>query len=93
MNFLTLLEKQAKDNSNKPAVVFGNAPIDFATLKEQSLKVAAGLSTLGFKKSEKAAIFLPNTPEYIFSFLGVFALRGTCVPLDFMLTEEEIVIS
>ena len=91
MNFLTLLEKQAKDNPKKPAVVFGDAPIDFTKLKEQSLKVAGGLSALGFKKSEKVAVFLPNIPEYIFSFLGVFALRGTCVPLDFMLTEEEIV--
>jgi len=91
MNFLRLLEKQAKENPKKPAVIFRESAIDFAQLKEQSLKVAAGLAGLGLKKSEKVAIFLPNTPEYIFSFLGVFILRGTCVPLDFMLTEEEIV--
>ncbi len=91
MNFLNLLEIQAKDNPSKSAVAFRDSKIDFSQLKEQSLKVAAGLLSLGFKKSEKVAIFLPNTPEYIFSFLGVFAIRGTCVPLDFMLTEQEIV--
>jgi acyl-CoA synthetase (AMP-forming)/AMP-acid ligase II len=34
---------------------------------------------------------MPNNPEYMYSFLGVFLLHGVSVPLDFMLTEEEII--
>ncbi|MFH1902263.1 MAG: class I adenylate-forming enzyme family protein, partial [Candidatus Omnitrophota bacterium] len=36
-------------------------------------------------------IFLPNTPEAIFTFLAGFSIGGVLVPLDFMLTENEVI--
>jgi len=91
MDLRELLERQAKAQAEKPAVIFRGQPISFRQLREVSFSAAAGLSSLGLSKGDKAAIFLPNTPEYIYSLLGVFILRGTAVPLDFMLTEEELV--
>ncbi len=91
MDFLSLLEKQGNSFADKPAVIFRDNPITFAQLKDSAFKVANGLSALGLAKSDKVAIFLPNIPEYIYSFLGIFILRSTCVPLDFMLTEEEVI--
>jgi len=91
MNFLELLEKQAKTFQDKPAVIFRDAPVSFKELKGHAFKVANGLNTLGVGKSDKVAIYLPNIPEYIYSFLGIFLLRAISVPLDFMLTEEEVV--
>jgi long-chain acyl-CoA synthetase len=40
---------------------------------------------------DKIAIFLPNIPEAAFSFFGVFSIGAVAVPLDFMLTEEEVI--
>jgi acyl-CoA synthetase (AMP-forming)/AMP-acid ligase II len=91
MDFLGLLEKQAGKYCDKPAILFRDSAITFRALKEQALSVASGLSSLGVKRSDKVAIFLPNIPEYIYSFLGIFLLRGIAVPLDFMLTEEEVI--
>jgi acyl-CoA synthetase (AMP-forming)/AMP-acid ligase II len=91
MNFFALLEKQASNFPDKPAILFRDTSITFSSLKESAFKVANGLSSLGVKKTDKVAIFLPNIPEYIYSFLGIFLLRGIVVPLDFMLTEEEVV--
>jgi long-chain acyl-CoA synthetase len=91
MNFSGLLEKQASRFPEKNAVIFHDSPVTFSQLKDTAFKVAAGLNSLGVLKSEKVAIFLPNFPEYIYSFLGIFILRGVSVPLDFMLTEEEVV--
>jgi len=42
-------------------------------------------------KIKKVAIYLPNNLENLISFLGVFSSQGTAVPLDFMLTEEELI--
>ncbi len=86
-----MLEKQADKYLDKPALIFQDLNITFKELKDISFKVAKGLSNLGMLKPDKVAIFLPNIPEYIYSFLGVFILRGVCVPLDYMLTEEEVV--
>ena len=91
MDFLSLLEKQDASYANKPAIIFRDNPITFGQLKDAAFKIANGLSAQGIAKSDKVAIFLPNIPEYIYSFLGVFILRGVCVPLDFMLTEEEVI--
>ncbi|MCK9603214.1 MAG: acyl--CoA ligase [Candidatus Omnitrophica bacterium] len=91
MNFAEILKKRADEFPDKPAVIFHDAVVTFRQLKEISFQVACGLAQQGLKKGDKVAIFMPNIPEYIYSFLGVFLLRGICVPLDFMLTEEEIV--
>ncbi len=91
MDFFSLLEKQSAKYGTKTALIFKDNPLSFVELKDISFKVAAGLSKKGVVKSDKLAIFLPNIPEYIFSFLGIFLLRAICVPLDFMLTEEELV--
>jgi len=91
MDFLRALEEKSAKFADKAAVIFRDSPITFSELKERSLRVANGLSRLGFLKGEKVAIYLPNVPEYIYSFLGAFILRGICVPLDFMLTEQEVI--
>ncbi len=91
MNFLELLEKQAKNNPQKTALNFRDASFTFLELKDSALGVARSLSAAGLNKQDKVAIYLGNTAEYIYSILGVFILRGTIVPLDYMLTEEELV--
>jgi len=91
MDFLSLLEKQSSSYADKPAIIFRDTPVTFSQLKVTAFKIANGLAAQSITKSDKVAIFLPNIPEYIYSFLGVFILRGVCVPLDFMLTEEEVI--
>jgi long-chain acyl-CoA synthetase len=91
MNFAELLEKRSKQNPDKAAIVFKEEPVTYRQLSESAHKFAAGLNALGIAKGDKVAIYLPNVPEYIYSFLGIFLLRGVAVPLDFMLTEEEVI--
>lgn len=91
MDFVDLLDKQAQKYADKPAVIFHDTAISFAKLRDISLKVAAGLNSVGVSKIDKVAINLANIPEYMFGFLGIFILRATAVPLDFMLTAEELI--
>ena len=91
MNTAQLLEKQTQAHPDKPAIIFQQQNITYRQLQTRALSLAAGLFSLGLAKADKIAIFLPNIPEYMYSFLGIFSLRAICVPLDFMLTEEEII--
>jgi acyl-CoA synthetase (AMP-forming)/AMP-acid ligase II len=91
MNVTQLLETQAKKYAQKPALIFKEQPITFRELRDISFCLANSLLELGVKKGEKVAIYLPNWPEYIYSYLAVWCLGLTAVPLDFMLTEDEII--
>jgi len=91
MNVANLLEKISASNSDKTAVVFGQEEITFARLKSASFRLANALSGLGIKKGDRVAIYLPSWPEYIYSYLAAWSIGATCVPLDFMLIEDELV--
>jgi len=91
MDIKQLLIKQAKDFDQKPALIFQDNPITFYNLKGFSFKFATHLTNMGIRKGDKVAVFLPNIPQAVFSFLGSLSIGVSIVPLDFMLTEEEII--
>ena len=90
MKIIELLEKWAERFPDKAAVAFKEEAITFVQLKDNAFKLARALSDLGLKKGDKVAIYLPNCPEYIYSYLAIFSVGLMAVPLDFMLTEDEL---
>jgi len=90
MDIVDLLNKRVAGDSEKPAVIFQDKNISFKELRDSSFKLASALSKLGIKKGDKVAIYLPSWPEYIVSYLAIWSLGGVSVPLDFMLTEDEL---
>ncbi len=90
MDVVAILEEKAKTYSHKPALIFTAQPITFSQLRDFSFRFADSLKNLGIKKGDKVAIYLPNWPEYIYSYLAIWSIGATAVPLDFMLTEEEL---
>ncbi|MBU1112263.1 MAG: AMP-binding protein [Candidatus Omnitrophica bacterium] len=91
MQIQKLLKKQALNQPQKPAIVFEGQSISFAQLKENTAKAVHFLREKGVKPGDKVAVFLPNNPQAVHSFLGLFSLGAVAVPLDFMLTEEEAI--
>jgi len=91
MDIKKLLIKQAQAWPQKSAIIFEDREISFLQLKNDSFRFANYLISTGIGKGDKVAVFMPNIPNAIVSFLGVFIAGGTLVPLDFILTEEEVV--
>lgn len=91
MDFIKLLEEKAISIPNKPAVIFKDITITFKQLRDFSLRLGLYLKKLGIARQDKVAIYLPNSPEYIYSYLAVWFQGATSVPLDFMLTEDELI--
>ena len=90
MNVAGQLEKWSKKFPQKSAIIFQDKSITYRELRDNTFKLAAKLNQLGLKKGDCAAIYLPNSPEYIYGYLAVFSLGLIAVPLDFTLTEEEL---
>ena len=91
MNVAAILETKAKTFPDKPAIIFKGQSITFKELRDFSFRLADSLRKLGVGQGDKVAIYLPNWPEYIYSYLAIWCCGATSVPLDFMLTEDELV--
>src|SRR5580704_5670900 len=74
----------------RPALSLSQSTHTFSELHNRVKRVATGLAFAGFKKGDRLAILLPNSPEYIelvyaCSWLGVIA-----VPINVRLSIPEI---
>jgi len=91
MNIHELIDKQAGLVPNKPAIIFKHTTVTFAQLRHEVHRLAGAFQATGIRKSQKVAIYMPNCPQYIFAYFAVFSLGSVVVPLDFMLTEQELI--
>ena len=90
MNVIKNLHKVSKKFPNQPAIIFEGKLITFSQLKDLVFCLANGLKKLGLKKDVKIAVYLPNIPEYIYSYFAVYSLGAVIVPLDFSFTQDEL---
>jgi long-chain acyl-CoA synthetase len=84
------LIKISESLPGKPAIIFEGQSITFSQLRDSVFCLANGLRKLGLKRDVKVAVYLPNVPEYIYSYFAVYSLGGVIVPLDFMFTQDEL---
>jgi len=90
MNIRKVLDETVSRFADKPGIISEGKEIPFKELREQTFKLANGLRLQGVSKGDKVAIYLPNSPEYVYSYLACFCLGAVGVPLDFMLKNDEL---
>jgi len=90
MNVVKVLEECAKIYAQKAAIIFRQEELSFIQLKDKVFALSQGLLKLGVKPGDKVAIYLPSCPEYVVSYLAIWSIGACSVPLDFMLTADEI---
>ena len=91
MKVKQILRDAANRFAKKPAIIFRGKEVSFAELNEKALRLAKGLQQSGVQKGDKVAIYLPNCPENVYSYLAVFCLGAVGVPLDYMLKSDELI--
>lgn len=90
MKVAQILQDTANRLPEKTAIYFKEAKISFKELSGASFRLARSLNKIGVKKGDKVALYLPNWPQYIYSYLALFILGAVAVPLDLMLKEDEL---
>jgi len=88
-----LVEKKAEYNRDKPILIFPEKIFSYREINEISNKIAHGLLNV-FEElnlnNPKIAIFLPNCPEAITSWFGISKIGGITVPINFMLSDNDL---
>lgn len=90
MDISRILESNSRKYADQPAIIFKGQPISFRQLTRSSFRLASSLLDLGIKKGDKVETYLPNCPEYVYAYLALWCIGATAVPLDFMLTINEL---
>ncbi len=85
-----LLRQAANIHNEKPALTFYGRSWSYRETRMVSEWLAASLYRIGFKKGDRIAIMLPNSPHYIFSLFASFRLGGIAVQVNPMYVEREI---
>lgn len=82
--------RQAERSPSSKALGCKDQWFDYQTVSRQIRSVAAGLQKLGLTQHERVAIYLPKTPEAVFSFFGATAAGGVMVPVNPVLKAPQV---
>jgi len=88
-NLLEMFEQSTDTHAKRVALVFGRRKISYATLRQRTEKLATFLHGLGVRKHDRVALWLPNCPEFVYSFFATLRLGATVVPINSMFRQEE----
>lgn len=88
-NLVQLLKQISLRYPEKVALVFGAKRITYAQLENNCVKLASVLDSLGIAEHDKVALWLPNCPEFVYSFFATLKLRAIVVPINSMFKREE----
>jgi fatty-acyl-CoA synthase len=79
-----LMDEMAGEFPHHEALVHAEAGVrySYALLSWEVNRVAGGLLSLGMRKGDRAALWAPNTPEWVISQLALFKIGALMVPID-----------
>ncbi|MCA9773359.1 MAG: AMP-binding protein, partial [Myxococcales bacterium] len=84
-----LVEEQGGRYLDKTFLFFEEEEISYGKLDEIANKVGNALRSLGVRKGDRVAIYLPNCTEYVLTFFGCFKIGAVAVPINTLLKPPE----
>jgi long-chain acyl-CoA synthetase len=90
VNIASSVEQGRRCYPERPALLFEGATISYRRLDELANGEAARLRAAGVGRGDRVALCLPNTPQFVASYLGALKLGAIVVSVNPALTEEEI---
>jgi long-chain acyl-CoA synthetase len=90
MNIAHNVERGRRFFPNKTALIFEGKSFTHKDVDEMANRVANALQGLGIERGDRVALFLPNIPEFIISYLGILKIGAIAVSLNVMLKKNEV---
>src|SRR5688572_3002118 len=85
-----LVLASADRRTNASALTFADNTVTYGAVAGAVTGFAAGLISLGLRRSERVAIYLEKRPEAVIAFFGSGAAAGTFVPVNPILKPEQV---
>jgi len=89
-NFYELVALHGKKRKNKVALLIDDQKITYKEMLDAVDNLAAFLADKGVNEGDKVALFLRNSPEFIYSIFALSKLGAILVPINTFLKEEEL---
>src|SRR5437867_10322771 len=90
MNLAQVLASSAVRVPDRPALVFRDRPVTYAHLDDIASRAAGALGGAGVASGDRVAILAGNVPEFVYALFGAWRAGAVAVPLNVMLTGEEL---
>ncbi len=89
-NFYELITFQSKKRGSKVALLVDDEKITYGDILEKVDKLAGYLAQKGIQEGDKIALFLRNSPEFIYTIFAASKLGAILVPVNTFLKEDEL---
>ncbi len=80
----------ASRHPHKTAVSFLGTGYSYARIEGLSERFAAGLAALGLQQGDRILMYIPNSIQFVVSWLGIQRLGGVCVPVTPIYTSHDL---
>ncbi|WP_407714686.1 class I adenylate-forming enzyme family protein [Comamonas testosteroni] len=90
MNFISLLDQQARTRPEKLALRADGQDWSYAALAEASHRAAAVLRAQGMRQGDTLGLLCFNTPGFVFALFGAWRLGAAVVPINHKLQAPEV---
>ena len=84
------IEDGAERYDNSIAVVFDGRELTYSQLKEESDSIASSLASLGIKKGDHIAVWMPNNIDYLPIYFGITSIGAVMVPMNTRYRTHEV---
>jgi long-chain acyl-CoA synthetase len=85
-----LLRQTAQRYPHRDALVFFGGRTSYRALDEAASRLAVGLRRLGLAPGDRVALFMPNCPQLVIGFYGVWRAGCVAVPVSPRATGPEV---
>jgi len=85
-----IVQAHGSKHARRVALFEGEEKICYGELLERADRLAAFLFSKGVKEGDRVAIFMRNSPEFIYSIFAISKLGAVIVPVNTFLKEEEV---
>ncbi len=89
-NLYEVISYQAQKSKRKVALFVDDEKITYAEILEKVDKLAGFLTHKGINEGDKVALFLRNSPEFIYTIFAISKIGAIAVPVNTFLKEEEL---
>jgi long-chain acyl-CoA synthetase len=86
----SLLVDSAKAHPDKTCIHFEGRNLSYSEVDDISSRFASALVSLGLKKGDRVAVFMPNLPQLVMSFFAILKAGGVVVMCNPIYKEREL---
>jgi long-chain acyl-CoA synthetase len=85
-----LLENSARRYPDHCALIFKGSKISYRELNDQADALAAALVANGFKKGDRAIIYMVNSPQFVITYYGILKTGGIVIATNPLYSKREL---